>query len=135
MEEFHAVPAEALLEDASDSLLMGLDNQPTNVQGDILTIHARVSDLERMVGTILRGHGGSWGDSERDLLMRLADRRGWPIDEQFVRHRLLMVATNIAEVKGAAMVSGAESKPLIEDTESTIGRIRSKLSSLDSNSE
>ena len=135
MEEFHAVPAEALLEDASDSLLMGLDNQPTNVQGDILTIHARVSDLERMVGTILRGHGGSWGDSERDLLMRLAARRGWPIDEQFVRHRLLMVATNIAEVKGAAMVSGGESKPLIEDTESTIGRIRSKLSTLDSNSE
>ena len=135
MEEFHAVPAEALLEDASDSLLMGLDNQPTNVQGDILTIHARVSDLERMVGTILRGHGGSWGDSERDLLLRLADRRGWPIDEKFVRHRLLMVATNIAEVKGAAMVSGGESKPLVEDTESTIGRIRSKLSSLDSNSE
>ena len=135
MEEFHAVPAEALLEDASDSLLIGLDNQPTNVQGDILTIHARVSDLERMVGTILRGHGGSWGDSERDLLLRLADRRGWPIDEQFVRHRLLMVATNIAEVKGAAMVSDGESKPLVEDTESTIGRIRSKLSSLDSNSE
>ena len=135
MEEFHAVPAEALLEDASDSLLIGLDNQPTNVQGDILTIHARVSDLERMVGTILRGHGGSWGDSERDLLLRLADRRGWPIDEKFVRHRLLMVATNIAEVKGAAMVSGGESKPLVEDTESTIGRIRSKLSSLDSNSE
>ena len=135
MEEFHAVPAEALLEDASDSLLMGLDNQPTNVQGDILTIHARVSDLERMVGTILRGHGGSWGDSERDLLLRLADRRGWPIDEQFGRHRLLMVATNIAEVKGAAMVSDGESKPLVEDTESTIGRIRSKLSSLDSNSE
>ena len=135
MEEFHAVPAEALLEDASDSLLIGLDNQPTNVQGDILTIHARVSDLERMVGTILRGHGGSWGDYERDLLLRLADRRGWPIDEKFVRHRLLMVATNIAEVKGAAMVSGGESKPLVEDTESTIGRIRSKLYSLDSNSE
>ena len=135
MEEFHAAPAEALLEDASDSLLIGLDNQPTNVQGDILTIHARVSDLERMVGTILRGHGGSWGDSERDLLLRLADRRGWPIDEKFVRHRLLMVATNIAEVKGAAIVSGGESKPLVEDTESTIGRIRSKLSSLDSNSE
>ncbi|MED5397715.1 MAG: hypothetical protein VYD41_00085 [Candidatus Thermoplasmatota archaeon] len=135
MEEFHAVPAEALLEDASDSLLIGLDNQPTNVQGAILTSHARVSDLERMVGTILRGHGGSWGDSERDLLLRLAYRRGWPIDEQFVRHRLLMVATNIAEVKGAAMVSDGESKPWVEDTESTIGRIRSKLSSLDSNSE
>ena len=133
-EEFHSVPAEALLEDASDSLLIGLDNQPANVQGDILTIHARVSDLERMVGTILRGHGGSWGDSERDLLLRLADRRGWPIDEQFVRHRILMVATNIAEVKGAAMVSGVENKTLAEDTGSTIDRIRSKLSSLESNS-
>ena len=135
IEEFHSVPAEALLEDASDSLLIGLDNQPANIQGDILTIHARVSDLERMVGTILRGHGGSWGDSERDLLLRLADRRGWPIDEQFVRHRILMVATNIAEVKGAAMVSGVENKTLAEDTESTIDRIRSKLSSLESNSE
>ena len=134
IEEFHSVPAEALLEDASDSLLIGLDNQPANVQGDILTIHARVSDLERMVGTILRGHGGSWGDSERDLLLRLADRRGWPIDEQFVRHRILMVATNIAEVKGAAMVSGVENKTLAEDTGSTIDRIRSKLSSLESNS-
>ena len=135
IEEFHSVPAEALLEDASDSLLIGLDNQPANVQGDILTIHARVSDLERMVGTILRGHGGSWGDSERDLLLRLADRRGWPIDEQFVRHRILMVATNIAEVKGAAMVTGVENKTLSEDTGYTIDRIRSKLSSLESNSE
>ena len=135
MEEFHAIPAEALLEDASDSLLIGLDNQPTNVQGDILTIHARVGDLERMVGTILRGHGGSWGDSERDLLLRLADRRGWPIGEQFVRHRVLMVATNIAEVKGAAMVTGGENKPLIEDAESVIERLRSKLSSPDSNNE
>ena len=120
-----------MLEDASDSLLIGLDNQPSHIQGDILTIHARVSDLERMVGTILRSHGGSWGDSERDLLLRLADRRGWPIGEQFVRHRVLMVATNIAEVKGATMASGDENKPLVGDPESTIERIRSKLSSLD----
>ena len=134
-DEFHAVPAEALLEDASDSLLVGLDNQPSHVQGDILTIHARVGDLERMVGTILRGHGGSWGDSERDLLLRLADRRGWPINEQFVRHRVLMVATNIAEVKGAEMASDGENKPLVEDAGEAIDRIRSKLSSLDSNDE
>ena len=135
IEEFHAIPAEALLEDASDSLLIGLDNQPSHIQGDILTIHARVSDLERMVGTILRSHGGSWGDSERDLLLRLADRRGWPMDEQFVRHRVLMVATNIAEVKGAAMASGGENKPSFEGAESAIERIRSKLSSPDSKSE
>jgi len=135
IEEFHAIPAEALLEDASDSLLIGLDNQPSHIQGDILTIHARVSDLERMVGTILRSHGGSWGDSERGLLLRLADRRGWPMDEQFVRHRVLMEATNIAEVKGAAMASGGENKPSFEGAESAIERIRSKLSSLDSKSE
>jgi len=135
IEEFQAVPAEALLEDASDSLLIGLDNQPSLIQGDILTIHARVGDLERMVGTILRGHGGSWGDSERDLLLRLADRRGWPINEQFVRNRVLMVATNIAEVKGAEMTSGSEKITLVEDTGETIDRIRSKLSSLDSDSE
>lgn len=135
VEEFHAVPAEALLEDASDALLIGMDNQPNHIQGDILTIHARVGDLERMVGTILRGHGGSWGDSERDLLLRLADRRGWPITEQFVRHRVIMVATNIAEVKGAEMNSGGEKQSLMEGTEATIGRIRSKLSSLDSKDE
>ena len=135
IEEFQAVPPEALLEDASDSLLIGLDNQPSHIQGDILTIHARVGDLERMVGTILRGHGGSWGDSERDLLLRLADRRGWPINEQFVRNRVLMVATNIAEVKGAEMTSGSEKITLVEDTGETIDRIRSKLSSLDSDSE
>jgi len=112
-----------------------MDNQPNHIQGDILTIHARVGDLERMVGTILRGHGGSWGDSERDLLLRLADRRGWPITEQFVRHRVIMVATNIAEVKGAEMNSGGENQSLMEGTEATIGRIRSKLSSLDSKDE
>ncbi len=134
-EIFHAVPGEALLEDASDSILIGLDNQPSHVQGDLLTIHARVGDLERMVGTILRGHGGSWGESEKDLLMRLADRRGWPINEQFVRHRVLMVATNIAEIKGASLVPGDESSTLVEDSETTINRIRSKLSSLDSHND
>ena len=104
-EDFQAIPSQALLEDSGDSLLIGIDNQSSHVQGDLLTIHARVGDLERMVGTILRSHGGSWGEAEKDLLLRLADRRGWPIDEQFVRHRVLMVATNIAEVKGASMAT------------------------------
>ena len=63
--------------------------------------------------------------------MRLADRRGWPIHEQFVRHRVLMVATNIAEVKGASMASEENSAREIENAESTIERIRSKLSSLE----
>jgi hypothetical protein len=129
--DFQAIPSQALLEDSGDSLLIGIDNQSSHVQGDLLTIHARVGDLERMVGTILRSHGGSWGDAEKDLLLRLADRRGWPIGEQFVRHRVLMVATNIAEVKGASMASDENTIRAMEDAESTIDRIRSKLSSLD----
>ncbi len=130
-EDFQTIPSQALLEDAGDSILIGIDNQSSHVQGDLLTIHARVGDLERMVGTILRSHGGSWGEAEKDLLLRLADRRGWPIDEQFVRHRVLMVATNIAEVKGATMASTEKTIQATEDAESTIERIRSKLSSLD----
>ena len=130
-EDFQAIPSQALLEDAGDSILIGIDNQSSHVQGDLLTIHARVGDLERMVGTILRSHGGSWGEAEKDLLLRLADRRGWPMDEQFVRHRVLMVATNIAEVKGASTASDKNTILSMEDTESTIERIRSKLSTLD----
>ena len=127
-EDFQAIPSQALLEDSGDSLLIGIDNQSSHVQGDLLTIHARVGDLERMVGTILRSHGGSWGEAEKDLLLRLADRRGWPIGEQFVRHRVLMVATNIAEVKGASMATDENTIRAMEDAESTIERIRSKLS-------
>ena len=56
-EDFQAIPSQALLEDAADSILIGIDNQSNHVQGDLLTIHARVGDLERMVGTILRSHG------------------------------------------------------------------------------
>ena len=130
-EDFQAIPSQALLEDAADSIIIGIDNQSNHIQGDLLTIHARVGDLERMVGTILRSHGGSWGEAEKDLLLRLADRRGWPIDEQFVRHRVLMVATNIAEVKGASMASAEHTIQAMEGAESTIERIRSKLSSLD----
>ncbi len=130
-EDFQAIPSQALLEDAADSILIGIDNQSNHVQGDLLTIHARVGDLERMVGTILRSHGGSWGEAEKDLLLRLADRRGWPIEDQFVRHRVLMVATNIAEVKGASMASKENTIRAMEDAESTIERVRSKLSSLD----
>ena len=130
-EDFQAIPSQALLEDAADSILIGIDNQSNHVQGDLLTIHARVGDLERMVGTILRSHGGSWGEAEKDLLLRLADRRGWPIDDQFVRHRVLMVATNIAEVKGASMAPKENTIRAMEDAESTIERVRSKLSSLD----
>ena len=126
---FEKSSSKAILEDASDSIVIGLDKQPTNVQGDLLTIQARVEELERMVGTILRGHEGYWGESEKDLLLRLAARRGWPIREEFVRHRMSIVATNIAEMKGANMAEKGSPEGMSENSESVISRIRSKLSS------
>jgi len=122
----------AVIEDARDSLVLGIDKQAASVQGDLLTIQARVEDLERMVGTILRSHGGAWGQAEKELLLRLAGRRGWPLDEQFVRHKMLTVATNIAEVKGAAIDALSVGTEFSEDAESAIKRIRSKLAEVES---
>ena len=36
-EDFQAIPSQALLEDSGDSLLIGIDNQSSHVQGDLLT--------------------------------------------------------------------------------------------------
>ena len=66
----------AVLEDAQDMLVKDIDKSDSDVQGALLTIGARVEELERMVGSILRGHSGNWGSSEEGLLLRLADRRG-----------------------------------------------------------
>ncbi len=129
--DFLGIPSEAVLEDASDSLVLGMDKRGARVQGDLLTIQARTGDLDRMVGTILRGHGGMWGDDEKELLLRLAERRGWPLSEAFVRNRVLLVATNIAEVKGARMDDESGRTPLVEDAEDVIQRIRSKISEVD----
>ena len=119
------------MEDASDSIVLGIDKLESRAQGDLLTIQARTEDLERMVGTILRGHGGIWGPEEKELLLRLAERRGWPLTEQFVRNRITTVATNIAEVKGARMDSSPETSYTGEETESVIRRIRTKISEID----
>ena len=130
-EDFQSVPSTATLEDASDSIVLGIDKLESRAQGDLLTIQARTEDLERMVGTILRGHGGIWGPEEKELLLRLAERRGWPLTEQFVRNRITTVATNIAEVKGARMDSSPETSYAGEETESVIRRIRTKISEID----
>lgn len=130
-EDFQAIPSTATLEDASDSMVMGIDKLEASTQGDLLTIQARTEDLERMVGTILRGHGGIWGPEEKELLMRLAERRGWPLSEQFVRDRVTTVATNIAEVKGARMDSSSQIPYVGEETESVIRRIRTKITEID----
>ena len=123
--DFQRTAAEAVLEDASDALVFDLDKAESSVQGALLTIQARVEDLERMVGTILRGHGGHWGEEEQILLIKLAERRGWPLDEDEVRSRVRRVATNIAEIKGGSLGEG-ESRSRI-NSDATLGRVREKM--------
>ncbi len=132
VESFSSTPSEAILEDARDSMILGIDKQDNSVQGDLLTIQARVEDIERMVGTILRSQGGNWGEPQKDLLLRLATRRGWPISKKFVSDRLLIVATNMAEVKGADTTEKKNPNPMDLDSESIIARVRSKLSDIES---
>jgi hypothetical protein len=123
--DFQRTAAEAVLEDASDALVFDLDKAESSVQGALLTIQARVGDLERMVGTILRGHGGDWGEEEQILLIKLAERRGWPLDEDEVRSRVRRVATNIAEIKGGSLGEG-ESRSRI-NSDATLERVREKM--------
>ena len=123
--DFQRTAAEAVLEDASDALVFDLDKAESSVQGALLTIQARVEDLERMVGTILRGHGGHWGEEEQLLLIKLAERRGWPLDEDEVRSRVRRVATNIAEIKGGSL-GERESRSRI-NSDATLERVREKM--------
>ena len=123
--DFQRTASEAVLEDASDALVFDLDKAESSVQGALLTIQARVEDLERMVGTILRGHGGHWGEEEQVLLIKLAERRGWPLDEDEVRSRVRRVATNIAEIKGGSLGEG-ESRGRI-NSDATLERVREKM--------
>lgn len=115
----------AALEDAHDSLMIGFEDADFGVQGDILTIQARVEDLDRMIGTIIKNRDGAWGEKEIDLLIRLAIRRGWPLKDDRVKQRLSEVATNIAEIKGADLgrITDLETNEMEH-----INRIKDKLS-------
>ncbi|MFL2960388.1 MAG: hypothetical protein ACJZ4T_02645 [Candidatus Thalassarchaeaceae archaeon] len=115
----------AALEDAHDSLMIGFEDADFGVQGDILTIQARVEDLDRMIGTIIKNRDGAWGEKEIDLLIRLAIRRGWPLKDDRVKQRLSEVATNIAEIKGADLgrITDLETNEMEH-----INRIKHKLS-------
>jgi hypothetical protein len=116
----------AALEDAHDSLIMGFEDSDFETQGAILTIQARVADLDRMVGTILRGHGGVWGESETDLLLRLAKRRGWPLSNPKISQRVGKVGTDMAEIKGAELKNSEENIRTVDDD--IMERIRKKIS-------
>lgn len=115
----------AALEDAHDSLMIGFEDADFGVQGDILTIQARVEDLDRMIGTIIKNRDGAWGEKEIDLLIRLTIRRGWPLKDDRVKQRLSEVATNIAEIKGADLgrITDLETNEMEH-----INRIKHKLS-------
>ena len=123
--DFQRTASEAVLEDASDALVFDLDKAESSVQGALLTIQARVEDLERMVGTILRGHGGQWGEEEQVLLIKLANRRGWPLDEEEVRSRVMRVATDIAEIKGGSLGEGESHSRINSDA--TLERVKEKM--------
>ena len=122
--EFETPSPNAVLEDAGDALVLELDKAEPSVQGALLTIRARVDDLERMIGTILRGHGGRGGGDEEALLIRLAERRGWPLEQEEVRSRVIGVATNIAEIKGAEIGDGPRQRI---DAVVTLERVRERM--------
>ena len=115
----------AALEDAHDSMMIGFEEADFRIQGDILTIQARVEDLDRMISTIIKNRDGVWGEKEIDLLIRLAIRRGWPLKDDRVKQRLSEVATNIAEIKGADLDRITDFET---DKTGHIDRIRNKLS-------
>ena len=115
----------AALEDAHDSMMIGFEEADFTIQGDILTIQARVEDLDRMISTIIQNRDGAWGEKEIDLLIRLAIRRGWPLKDDRVKQRLSEVATNIAEIKGADLDRITDFET---DKTGSIDRIRHKLS-------
>ena len=123
-EAFEEASPIAVLEDARDLIVKDVDKSDSNVQGALLTIGARVEELERMIGSILRGHSGNWGSTEEGLLLRLAERRGWPLDSEEVQSRVISVATNIAESKGASIGEGVRTRI---DAAATMTRVRERM--------
>lgn len=129
--DFLAPIAGHLLEDAAD-MLAGSDSKSESAA--LVTLSGMISDIERMIGTILNSHGGRWSAPEEDLFLRIAVRRGWPVDEESVSTRLLLVAGRIAEAKGARDIAFQQvgvtpvSAPRASAAESdAIARIRAKM--------
>ena len=54
IEKFDEDISTAYLEDEKELMIMDIDKENSIVQGNLLSIQARVTELERMVGTILR---------------------------------------------------------------------------------
>ena len=135
--DFHSDSPIAVIEDAYDSLILGLDTLEPVIQEDLRTVATFVEDIDRIIGTILRGSGGAWGESQKELLLRLSKRRGWPVNEEIVRSRITRVATDIAEIKGAKIgefgkVNGNSFLREQVSSEVSKNRISEKLAAVDS---
>ena len=119
------------MEDAADLL------SKSDGKGDDSTLRSlagMIRDIERMIGTILNSHGGRWSEQEEELFLRIAVRRGWPIEHESTSTRLLLVASRIAEAKGSRDVAFQEigatpvSAPKAGTGDSdAIARIRAKM--------
>jgi len=131
-EVFQEEIPKAYLEDARELMIIDIDKESSVIQGNLLAIQARIPELERMVSTILREYGGEWSSLEKNLLIRLVERRGWPIMEDKVKERLLMVATDIAENKGGIIKKISDEKKILRyEVKPLIDRIRLKMKQSD----
>ena len=131
-EVFQEEIPKAYLEDARELMIIDIDKESSVIQGNLLAIQARIPELERMVSTILREYGGEWSSLEKNLLIRLVERRGWPIMEDKVKGRLLMVATDIAENKGGIIKKISDEKKILQyEVKPLIDRIRLKMKQSD----
>ena len=120
--------SKAYLEDARETMIIDIDKENSIIQGHLLAIQARIPELERIVSTILKEYGGEWSNSEKELLIRLVKRRGWPIEENKVKERLLMVATDMAENKGGSInITRDSKKELKYEVKPIIERIKIKM--------
>lgn len=119
------------MEDAAD-LLSKSDGKGNN--STLQSLAGMIRDIERMIGTILNSHGGRWSQQEEELFLRIAVRRGWPVEDEMTSTRLLLVASRIAEAKGSRDVAFQElgatpvsaPKAGAEDSDA-IARIRAKM--------
>ena len=119
------------MEDAAD-LLSKNDGKGNN--STLQSLAGMIRDIERMIGTILNSHGGRWSQQEEELFLRIAVRRGWPVEDEMTSTRLLLVASRIAEAKGSQDVAFQElgatpvsaPKAGAEDSDA-IARIRAKM--------
>ena len=119
------------MEDAAD-LLSKNDGKGNN--STLQSLAGMIRDIERMIGTILNSHGGRWSQQEEELFLRIAVRRGWPVEDEMTSTRLLLVASRIAEAKGSRDVAFQElgatpvsaPKAGAEDSDA-IARIRAKM--------